>query len=394
MFERELPLLISAEKITEAMSSLGLTASVEYVNPSNTVATCALKNNAGSTVAEGAGKGSNCKLGASAESLEHFVLDQSLYQSLVGCTIDDIRRQPLLNMDGLAANLPESSAMIDCVEMTDMRSGYMARVPAVLQLPHRYLADRIQTHSGLSFLNRYSSNSGIAFGCSENEAILHGLNEVIERHILSKTLMSLCGQHEQLQLKCPSHEVLNKVFSAQTQLRFIVESMKILITKTIYGVYFSIAIPKRPDGRYPICPIGTGCSVDAHVAIERASTELLQVIELSDESERENDFRAYNLIQRSPALRPLAHLEKLRNIDYTCRRFDPPERIPVADQIDYIIRKISDTGLRILHRTLFKFDNACTVSQIYIPGMERFNLIRAGIPVVSQQLLHANKPFP
>lgn len=269
----------------------------------------------------------------------------------------------------------------------------MAIIPAILQLPHRQLESKIKSDTQLSYLSRYSSNSGIAFGCSRHEAMLHGLNEIIERHTLSKVLMSLCGQHERRMLASPSAEVLDQVFSSQAELRVTAEGMKILITKTIYGVYFSMAIPKRPDGRYPICPVGSGCSVNAYVAIERASTELLQTLELFDQSEKANDLKAYALIKRSLTLQPLIHLETLRNIEYTRRRLDPPQRTLVADQIDHIIKKASATGLRIRCRSLFTSDNECAVTQVYIPGLERFNLIRAGIPVVPQHLLHANSSF-
>ncbi len=186
--------------------------------------------------------------------------------------------------------------------------------------------------------------------------------------------------------------MLDEVFSGKTELRSTAATMKILITKTIYGVYFCMAIPKKPDGRYPICPIGSGCSVDAHVSIERASTELLQTLELFDESEKANDLKAYALIRRSFTLQPLINLEVLRNIEYTCKRLDPPKQTMVIDQIGCIIEKTTATGLRILRRTLLTFDNDCAVTQVYIPGLERFNLIRAGIPVVPQHLLHSNRP--
>ncbi|MFK7701524.1 YcaO-like family protein [Pseudomonas caspiana] len=393
MFERDFPASLSEEKILHAASSLALSFSTEYKNASKTVAVSKLVDSAGVTVAEGAGKGMHCKVGAMAESLEHFALDNNSLTGLVSSVIDDIRRQPLLSMDGLLANLPQSSSKIDCVEMNDMLSGAKVTVPAVIQLPCQALGARIEAHPEISYLNRYSSNSGLAFGCSENEAILHGLNEVVERHALSKVLMSLCGQHEKLLLKSPAAGVLDELFFGQDSVRALVDGMKILITHTIYGVYFCMAIPKRPDGRYPVCLIGSGCSVDARVAIERASTELLQMLELFDESERDNDLKAYSLMQRSSKLRPLIGLEVLRNTEYTCRRLDPPKKKTVAHQLEYIIEQVSATGLRVLRRTLLEFDNGCIVTQVYIPGLERFNLVRAGVPVVPQHLLHANRSF-
>lgn len=393
MFEREFPPLLSEQKIQAAAAFLSMELSARYANRSGIVATCALKDKNGVTLGEGAGKGINSKVGAMAESIEHFALDNYSCRDLVGFPVREIRHQQLLTMDGILANLPDSSELIDCIEMTDAQQGRIVWLPAVLQLPHDYLINKIKEKPRLSFLRRYSTNSGVAFGCSENEAVLHGLNEVIERHILSKVLMSLCGQHERLLLASPRREILDEVFARSAEIRSQAEGMKILITKTIYGVYFCMAIPKRPDGRYPMCPIGSGCSMDARIAIERAVTELTQSLELFDQSEMEGDLKAYALIRRSVNLHPLISLEILRNIDYVFKRLDPPQRVSVSDQIDSITAKIASTGLVVLRRAFLEFGNGCAVVQVYIPGLERFNLVRAGLPVVPQHLLHAKKFF-
>jgi ribosomal protein S12 methylthiotransferase accessory factor len=66
----------------------------------------------------------------------------------------------------------------------------------------------------------------------------------------------------------------------------------------------------------------------------------------------------------------------------------------VQEQVEFILERFAATGLRAFKRTLLDFENGCVVAQVYVPGLERFNLIRAGIPVVSQHLLHANKCYP
>jgi ribosomal protein S12 methylthiotransferase accessory factor len=393
MVEREFPPLAAREKILQSARSLQLSLSIEYSNTSKTVATCKLMDKQGSLLAEGAGKGIHAEIGAMAESLEHFALTHHYGKDLTNIAIDKIRQQPLLSMDGLIANLPETQSVIECVTLMAPRSGATAQVPAVLHLPGSPLAERIRSYKGFSFLSRYSSNSGIAFGCSEPEAILHGINEVIERHILSKVLMCLCDQHESLLMSSPSADVLDQVFFENSALRRAADGIKILIIKTIYGVYFSIAIPKRADGRHPICQIGSGCSVDARIAIQRATTELLQCTLLFDESEKAADLNTYTMLRKSERFRRLISLEILRNIEHIFRRLEPPVELSVSDQIDHITDKVLATGLQVLHRTLLNFDNGCAVTHTYIPGTERFNLIRAGMPVVPQHLLHANKSF-
>lgn len=390
MNEREFTASVSEQKIKCAISSLSLTSSFDHVSPSNAVATCTLRDATGLIVAEGAGKGSECHLGALAESVEHYAVEHLSDQHIIHCSTNEIRNQPLTKMDGLLCNLPVSDAPLECVAMADMQSGHIVSIPATLQLPNRRSVIKNMGIPGTEYLFRYSTNSGVALGCSENEAILHGLNEVIERHMLSKVLMSLCGQSEHMPLRVPCAGILADVFSNELEIHAAACHFKVLFMPTQQGVYFSMALPKSPNGRYPICPIGSGCSVDPRIAIGRAITELIQTLELYNADEKNTDLRAYSLLDRSPPLRPLIQLEKLRNVDNTVRRLDPPLSIPPAEQIELITEHLNDLGYRVLRRTLAHFGNGCFVTQVYVPGFERFNLIRAGNPVVPQRLLRAN----
>jgi ribosomal protein S12 methylthiotransferase accessory factor len=349
-----------------------------------------LLNSKGIVAAEGAGKGADCRVGALAESIEHYALEHLSSQHVHRYTVNDVQTQSLLKFDGVLANLSNPEACLDCVEMTDLQTDRIIKIPAVLQIPNPTLIYDLCQMPELKYLSRYSTNSGTAFGCSESEAMLHGLNEVIERHTLSTVLMSLCGQHDSLMLKSPDAEILNTLFPGKSQTDSIISRYKILFMPTTFGVYFSMAIPKAPDERYPICPIGSGCSVDPRIAIERAITELSQTIDLYDTEEKSSDLIAYALLKRSPALHPLIHLEKLRNIGHTCKRLDPLLNLSVVEQAEFVIEHLNALGFRVLRRTLATFANGCAVTQIYVPGLERFNLVRAGIPVVPQRLLHAN----
>jgi ribosomal protein S12 methylthiotransferase accessory factor len=390
MEERELSATTAEQKIRQTISSLSLSPSVDYINASKTVAIGTLKNSLNVTVAEGAGKGANSCVGALAESLEHYALEHMSHQGIFQLALSEIRNQPLVRMDGILSNLPDSDIRVDCVEMANIQTDQRIMMPAVLQMPTDLLTKKIKNIPEAAFLARYASNSGIAFGCSENEAILHGLNEVIERHTLSKILMSLCGQHESIQLCSPSAETLAQLLSDNMETYSTADNFKIILTPTTQGVYFSMAIPKRADGRYPICPVGSGCSVDPRIAISRAVTELVQTTALYDADAKTNDLHAYALMERSPSLRPLIHLEKLRNVGQICQRLDPPLKLSVAEQTELVIEHLDGLGFRVLHRTLASFANGCVVSQVYVPGLERFNLVRAGIPVVPQQLLRTN----
>lgn len=390
MSERDFKPITSEEKILAAVSALNLTAHANYKNTTKTVATCSLIGPNNVIVSEGAGKGQNCKVGAIAESLEHYLMGHTIRQNMLSASAHEIRSQHLISQDRLLTSLPDTDKQIDCVLMRDIHCGEAVRIPAILQVPDMHLSKKIQSDQTISFLARYSTNSGLAFGCSEQEAILHGLNEVIERDLLSQVLMSVCGRAQKLQLYRPSDEMLARVFSGSLALFSATRNMKIFMTETIYGSYFSMAIPKRPNGRHPICPIGSGCSADPYIAIERSVTELIQALEMFDHSEKKIDLKARDFINKVPFLRPLINLEPLRNIELNSCLFRPATGASVAEQVVHITNKISSAGYRVLLRAVFNFSNRCNVSHVYVPGFERFNLIRSGLPVVPQR--HLNIP--
>lgn len=394
MSEREYCPAISESLIRNAISSLQLTETVKYTNSTKTVASCLLRNRSGLIVSEGAGKGRHCILGALGESVEHYLMQQHKTTNCMATPTSEIRAQPALALDGILSNLPINPNQIDCIHMKDMQTGILVKIPIVLLQPDAGFEHKIKDDHELSFLTRYATNSGSAFGCSEGEAILHGLNEAIERHILSNMLMTLCGQHESLAMNTLEEGALEDVFSDFPQFIPRAKEMRVLLYKSIFGTFFSVALPKRPQGRHPICPIGSGCSLDPRIAIQRSTTELTQTIDLFDETEKLQDENTHGLLDPCPWLRPLIKLDTLRNRTFEEFRLPPPTTRTVEEQIDIITQELVRTGHQPLKRCVSKLANGCAVFQVYVPGFERFNLIRLGLPVVPQRHLWTSRPVP
>ena len=390
MSERDYYPATSEHLIRNAISSLNLTETARYSNSLQTVATCSLHTKKGDLVSEGAGKGLHCIVGALAESVEHYLMQQPHENALIATTTE-IRKQPALALDGIIASLPAGHKKLDCVLMSDDLLAEPTKVPLILLQPEAVVSEKLTIDPELSFMARYSTNSGSAFGCSRNEAILHGLNEVIERHILSNLLMTLCGQHESMALYTLEPGTLEDAFSELPDFIPNAKEMKILFYKSLFGSFFSIAVPKRPQGRYPICLLGSGCSMDLGTSIRRSATELVQALELFDETERAQDEKAYELLDPCPSLRPLIKLDTLRNKIFNASPLFPADTLTVEDQISVITRRLNQTGFQVLSRCVKELPNGCAVTQVYIPGFERFNLIRSGLPVVPQRHLWSGR---
>lgn len=199
MSERE---LTSAEALFNIMSTihmLGFSATAQYTTPSKLVATAELFDRDNNLIESGAGKGSDSLIGALAESIEHFSTfhpsaeDPTWYQSEL------IANQKMVEKDGLFTSLPRSQEPIECYRLTSLSEDKELFAPCALLCPGAAQNICEGDSAALQFLSRYSSNSGIAYGCTKNEALLHGTQEVIERHILSLFFMAVCGLGPKIQ---------------------------------------------------------------------------------------------------------------------------------------------------------------------------------------------------
>lgn len=127
------------------------------------------------------------RAGALAESLEHYFLNTATPTTTSSDTL-------LSNIapfdDWLLKSIPTNCA-IPCFEFESLNSYDVIQVPAILTAPSQKNADDI-SRTTASFLAKYATNSGMALGCTESEALLHGINEALERHILSLYYLSLC----------------------------------------------------------------------------------------------------------------------------------------------------------------------------------------------------------
>lgn len=392
MSEREFSADEALAKIIDAIGSLGLNHKINLSNKSGQTATAILTDKTGNIISEGAGKGPLCDIGALAESIEHLCAIGDIAQQTSRIKSMELLHQKFTIVDEVIANLPNKDISIPCLSFYKIYEGMKIYVPAALVSTNRDLLESTMNCPDTNFLARYSTNSGTAFGCSFNEAILHGLNEVIERHTLSHLLMSACRQSLKQYTYTPSPALMDLARMELNDGSIDTSWMKILIIESITGVFFSVALPRETKSRFILCPIGSGCSISPVTAVTRSITELIQVTALYDESERELDDIAYNLLDSHNLLRSLIELAEFRTDDSTTwSNSTDNHALTIDEQIKKIVIGLKRTGHNTSYRILKEFDNGCVVTQVYIPGMDRFNLIRAGSAVAPQHILRCSR---
>lgn len=398
-----------SQSIEEAVAAVGrvlkgegMTADLRDVLPfpsphglAVTMATVRLPNGA---VAEGMGKGIGLQCEASAlfEAFEHAVAAHPERFTEAHWRRGAANASPAPDTrsrsnDVLIASLWERQghdlAVVPFAPIGDvLRLGGAARptagIPAAVADP-AYLPDPGQR--GELKASIYRSSNGTASGVGTEEALLHALNELNERDAFSAFLVGLIcdrpsgatidllGQEELAQLKGE----IEDGFGASLELRRL---------DSLWGTVV-LAVTDQDDAR-GCTTIGAGASIDYAYAVERALTEAAQNlavesmgIPLSRDGWPENLDRLARFpnLRRAARLKPTPPPRGLETVPSTA-----PAQAPLADQLSRITTVLAELGMTALARPLYRDSGSPDdpeVWQVLVPGMERFQLVRYGLPI-------------
>lgn len=391
MFEREFTPSEALFNIMSTIHALGLKPVARYADPTKLVATAELFDEDNKLIESGAGKGPEALIGALAESVEHLSTFHSHIDNLTWQRSDIIGAQKPSRQDGFLINLPITEDLIECFRLTALCKNESLFVPSILLCPRTATSADNNKHSAIQYLTRYSSNSGIAFGCTEAEALLHGTHEVIERHILSLFYMAVCAIGPKIEFFAPSRALLATALQYNPSALEAADALQIVIIKDVLSVYFSVAFPRKGPGDLHLSAIGSGCSLDICTAIQRAVTEQFQTHLLYESTEESIDRKTFNLLSSSNRLKSLIDFAPIKNLklpilDHPRKTFTPT----VPEQLKTLDKNLSIANRKIFQRTVARFSANSIVTQVYIPGLERFNIIRNGLLVVPQHILLGN----
>lgn len=393
MSEREISSSEAFNRISNIIQTLGLKARARYVDDGYLVATAELYNEHGTLVESGAGKGPEALIGALAESLEHYAM---FHANLPTCTTlgcDAIASQNEVKSDGIFTSLQRNNESLQCLHLSTLDGGAELFVPCTLLYPIKIKGGI--TSQSTRFLNRYASNSGAAFGCTKSEALLHGTLELLERHLMSRFFMAVCMLTAPMKLYTPSATLLAQALSNNSYALQAAEDLQIIIIKDKPDVYLAIALPRSGPGNRHISAIGSGCSLDIYTAIQRAVTEQFQSATLYDAKEEIADRKTLDVLCQSEKLKQLIDFAPVKDLKLDTLPISEDQIIlPVREQLTFLQKSQSDIGKTIFYRTVMHYSGSSVVTQAYIPGLERFNIIRNGQHVVPQHILLGTERSP
>jgi ribosomal protein S12 methylthiotransferase accessory factor len=345
-------------------------------------------------ISKGTGKGdSNIEalVGAIYECLEHFYHKSERYilnESYILSTASISSGNNDLPVYLLKQIFPDSPVL--CSKYTDILEEKDIMYPTFINFhdyidnPHK--EDKVKYTS----LQRYSSNNGSAIGCNRNEALIHAINEKIERDALSLFLIALYYLQLDFGIRLVEREslpttLLKKIFDAE---KIIGCEIHVVNITSDIGVPTYLAYPNSLEYTdYPV--FGCGTSLFADYAFRRAVNELVQAVAVFKDTYHyldeylkqknvmeEQDTRLYKSF--------IFAIQEYKNKQYTSFNnldIKPNISINLNEQVNIIRKKLIQLEFDFYYKTIFQ-NKTIHVLNVVIPEMDYFYLNCFGNPVL------------
>ncbi|MGY4104052.1 YcaO-like family protein [Ignavigranum ruoffiae] len=285
MYERHIDQNKSLVLGKEMLKKLNLTINMENFKCGKFCTVIKVTDNEKIPFAAGKGVSQQAIISAIFETIEH-----SLFENM-NMTTTPISLNSILEGDiKLKYDVPlklikkkKYENKIDCYEFKNEQENKVIYYPAFLINPNH------KPPRGLRFLRKYCSNNGLACGVGFEEAIIHAINEVVERHSVSQLYKNYFIRKE---LKLKNISMLSLPVNLVKLWKNIEESIGSEITvfdiTTVDGINTYYAFAKH--SKFPLPLRGSGSSIFAEYAIERALMEIFQCYSIMDEADFSMDL--------------------------------------------------------------------------------------------------------
>lgn len=397
--ERQFTLAEAERRALQDIGALGLTHRSQSLGTGPCAAWTELQDADGHLLTGGWGKGEQhaARTGALYEALEHLLTRRHAADNATVLAVDDlVSRMPpdataCLPGALLADQLEETIA---CRRYEDLHAGPGFHYPLALSAPDYVDAPLRDDSFDYTGLRRYASNSGTAIGASVDEALLHALNECIERDAISLFLLTHFFHARQAPLHVVSCDGLPaNVADLYRRVAHLVEAdITLLDISNGSGVTTCLAVSHRlyPHAR----PYGAGASLNPAHAARRALTELAQShlgLSCGADAIRVAREEAPCLQAR---LQPWPRLQACLTMDVEQRLATQP-LVPtvfadapagdVASQVRQIAALLGGHGLQVGFAVVHQTPVGTALVNVVVPTFERFHLVAIGNVVAPGQ---------
>lgn len=326
----------------------------------------------------GKGSGEQSKASALFEALEHYI-----YYNNSKCDeymkAEDFKHQSgLLKMESSISLLLDKCKNEDILEVTKFQN--FERDKSIYYPTPLWNVYNNSFEGKFDEIKKYSTNSGCAIGITVTEAILHAVNELLERDSLSWHYLDVFIKQDKKAKRVKTESLPKGLQSIYWEVKnSIKENVEIIKIDTINGLYcYLVFAPNKKTG---IPYKGSGLSILSEYALERALLECLQSFHLSCEETEIEDKISFEILKK------YEKYLKILTLDYKNNFIDINFEENIIDFKD--VNQILKCEREILHKHEMEFYYKVLVSindvycvQVIIPGIEKFYLVGNGLPVI------------
>lgn len=345
----------------------------------------------------GLGKGYQARVGAFGECIEHLLyryIGRSNYESIDKRTLiksrifrNDVVIRKALEMYG-------APATYKCINFNSICNNKKILVPREY-INFEYLNTGNKLSPYELFLSRYVTTSGTAFGLTENDAVLHSINEIIERDTTSEFFIMIAN------LKC---DIKNNFFKIKNDhlpenISYLLEIIKhhyepitieIYGSETIFDSFWSICIARFENNScFSIPQWGAGSSLSMLLAVYRAVAECLQMLDCFDEGNNISEKNFMEKAKNSPVYSSVAKME-LSNVEIDgCPALNYEESLSFGStqiQVEKLANKFAEHGYSLWKHVSYLHPELC-ISTVYSPDVEKFFNVTKGMPVLPLKVI-------
>ncbi|MBP1905535.1 YcaO-like protein with predicted kinase domain [Paenibacillus turicensis] len=252
-----------------------------------------------------------------------------------------------------------------------------------LQYPSFLNCEVNEVDINLVGLKKYRTNSGCATGYSKEEAIIHGINEIVERDSLSTHLRNCFITKSIDTVNVVSPDSLNeKLKGIYYEVQNTLEEEIFLLDVTKYPEFPTYyAFLKKLEFSLPFK--GSGTSLFSEYAIERTLLELLQHYHMhNNQNEKEAIITSALFSEYDKYYKAIKCNYDDFNIRYSSFNYNNYfEVLDLENLLQIIIELLSKYNFDVYINQIYSSDNLFCV-KVLIPGMDNFQIINNGILAV------------
>lgn len=385
----------SIEKGLRVASSLGLATSFTAFGVSLPMYRCDATDAIGGRVSgKGKGIGSQAVASALFEAIEHYFLSLDAEQPLTRLTLGEhpldaevIDGSPSFSPISVKRSPPLSRIVFRRLDAQEIDIA----APAFLFSPEFESQSASESeYLRTTGLCRYSTNSGTAAGTTLEDAQLHALMELIERDALSIELLATVFARKPRPVRRIIHESLTNDLKELVRLsEHETGGMVTIWDMTTDTQIPSILVRLTDPSQMRYAYFGSGASLYVEYAIERALTEAVQGFHIYNTETPGTPLHSIEKSsRRTPYQRCLLEYgyfeycggEQDVSLSMLAKEYATHSALTIKEQIQVAISALNNVDISVYGRVLFSQE--IHIAQIYSPGLERFFLASAGVPVV------------